>query len=80
MVTDCMPDLDDPLRRRGPRLRTTHTYAVLDVPPDVYSAIKDLLFEAGYGMPSANVILDNGDGMGHEVIDLTGIALRMGQE
>lgn len=50
-------------------LRQTHTYAVLDVPPTVYAAVRALLRRAEY----SHAIHQQPDG---EVIDLHGLALR----
>ncbi len=50
---------------------TTHTYAILDVPPAVYAAVRALLGAAGY----QHAFHDDRDGQG-EVIDMHGLALR----
>jgi hypothetical protein len=50
-------------------MRTTHTYAVLDVPRTVYAAVRALLAQADY----QHAFHANPDG---EVIDMHGIALR----
>lgn len=54
-------------------MRTTHTYAVLDVSPEAYAEIRDKLANAGY----ANQFHDHD---GHEVIDMHGIAIRAESE
>lgn len=51
-------------------IRSTHTYAVLDVSPEAYAEIRRRLEEAGY----AHAFDDRNEG--GEVIDMHGIALR----
>lgn len=51
-------------------MKTTHTYAVLDVPSAVYAAVRALLTAADYGHAFLH---DPGE---TEVIDMHGIALR----
>lgn len=50
-------------------MRSTHTYAVLDVPRSVYGAVRALLAAAGYD----HAFHQDGDA---EVIDMHGIALQ----
>lgn len=50
-------------------MRTTHTYAILEVKPEIYKEIHALLKEAGYD----HAFHINGD---EHVIDMSGIALK----
>lgn len=52
-------------------IRSTHTYAILDVSPAAYREIEGKLRDAGYEH------LLNDDGEGHTVIDMHGLALRV---
>lgn len=49
-------------------LRTTHTYAILELPPDVYATVRAKLEAADYW----HAIHRDSD---HEVIDMTGLAI-----
>lgn len=50
-------------------MNATHTYAVLDVPPVVYAAVRALFLAAGYG----HAVHAESDG---ELLDMHGVALR----
>lgn len=54
-----------------PRLRGTHTYAILEVSPEAYNEIHEALERAGY---HHTFIQGRGEA---EIIDMAGIALRM---
>lgn len=51
-------------------MRTTHTYAILEVDPEIYKKIRAQLEEAGYGHAFHRGNNDD------EVIDMNGIALQ----
>lgn len=51
-------------------MRSTHTYAILEVPLEVYNQIRKQLEEAGYGHAFHRGNNDD------EVIDMQGIALQ----
>ncbi len=52
------------------KLRTTHTYALMDVSPAVYAEIRAKIIEAGY---EHTIMAQDGA----ECIDMTGIALQV---
>lgn len=51
-------------------LRTTHTFAILELSSQAYEEIKKKLLEAGY----SHAIMEDG---GREVIDMHGIGVQM---
>jgi hypothetical protein len=55
-------------------MRTTRTYAILEVEPEIYNKIRKLLEDAGYGHAFHR---GNND---LEVIDMHGIALQATEE
>ncbi len=50
----------------------THTYAILDVSPEMYAEVRAKLEAAEY----THAFLDDGEDPPHEVLDLHGVALR----
>lgn len=51
-------------------MRTTRTYAILEVPPEIYAWIREKLADAGYEHAFHDHSIDG------EVIDMNGLALR----
>lgn len=54
----------------------TYTYALMEIPPDMWRHIHDKMLAAGYG----HAVHEDADGEGHVALDMHGIALIAGAE